>query len=283
MSSALSRLLVVSENYPQLKATEAFQRSAEVFTYRQAGASGPARGEVIYYYKCWPCHNEYTRTAGSPLTWLHDFLQEPGGRAFDDVGIHLYPIDLAARRGYGPEWSMQVLAQARRVLTAAGVSAPIWDTEVNVGRYLFRKSSSRAFTGTSGAAMVARTYLLQLSGGVSRVYWYAADDIGWGGTWLEQPDLRHLSPAGSAYAVLRGLLVGARATGCHSSRGRYSCSFRLTHGRTLTAVWTTGAAYRTRPPAGSHVTRTVTGATRSVSSRTRVVVGSAPVYFLNHR
>ena len=53
------------------------QRSAEVFTYRQAGASGPARGEVIYYYKCWPCHNDYTRAAGSPGPSLKDIFKRP--------------------------------------------------------------------------------------------------------------------------------------------------------------------------------------------------------------
>ena len=113
-------------------------------------------------------------TAGSPLAWLRDFLQAPGGRDFDEVGIHLYPIDAAARRGYGPEWSVQMLAQVRRVLSANGVTTPIWDTEVNVGRYDFRHSSSRAFTGMAGAAMVARTYLLQLSSGISRAVWAVA-------------------------------------------------------------------------------------------------------------
>jgi streptogramin lyase len=35
-----------------------------------AGKSGAARGEVIYYYKCWNCHNDYTRAAGSPAPTL---------------------------------------------------------------------------------------------------------------------------------------------------------------------------------------------------------------------
>jgi streptogramin lyase/mono/diheme cytochrome c family protein len=51
------------------------QRSAEVFTYRQAGPSGAVRGEVLYYYKCWPCHNDYTRAAGTPAPGLKDIFK----------------------------------------------------------------------------------------------------------------------------------------------------------------------------------------------------------------
>src|SRR5579871_5367035 len=46
------------------------QRSFEVFTYSAAAKSGVTRGEVIYYYKCWNCHNDYTRAAGSPAPTL---------------------------------------------------------------------------------------------------------------------------------------------------------------------------------------------------------------------
>ena len=42
------------------------QRSVEIYSYNHAAKSGPVRGEVLYYYKCWPCHNDYTRAAGSP-------------------------------------------------------------------------------------------------------------------------------------------------------------------------------------------------------------------------
>ena len=46
------------------------QRSVEVFGYNVAAKSGATRGEVIYYYKCWNCHNDYTRAAGSPAPTL---------------------------------------------------------------------------------------------------------------------------------------------------------------------------------------------------------------------
>src|SRR5260370_18059093 len=58
---------------PQSAATAAsndLQRSVKVYGYNAAATSGATRGEVIYYYKCWNCHNDYTRAAGSPAPTL---------------------------------------------------------------------------------------------------------------------------------------------------------------------------------------------------------------------
>jgi streptogramin lyase/mono/diheme cytochrome c family protein len=51
------------------------QRAVEVYGYNAAAKSGAARGEVIYYYKCWNCHNDYTRAAGSPAPTLKDIFK----------------------------------------------------------------------------------------------------------------------------------------------------------------------------------------------------------------
>ena len=37
------------------------QRSLEIFEFRKAARSGPERGQEIFYYKCWFCHNEFTK------------------------------------------------------------------------------------------------------------------------------------------------------------------------------------------------------------------------------
>ena len=47
-----------------------YQRSTDIYRYRTAGQSGPARGEAIYYYKCWVCHNQHTSTGGPRLKGL---------------------------------------------------------------------------------------------------------------------------------------------------------------------------------------------------------------------
>ena len=41
------------------------QRSLEIYEFRRAVQSGPARGQEIYYYKCWMCHNELAQ-GGAP-------------------------------------------------------------------------------------------------------------------------------------------------------------------------------------------------------------------------
>jgi mono/diheme cytochrome c family protein len=38
------------------------QRSLEIYEFRKAANSGPDRGQEIYYYKCWFCHNEFVAT-----------------------------------------------------------------------------------------------------------------------------------------------------------------------------------------------------------------------------
>jgi len=40
-----------------------YQRSLETYEFKKAAASGPERGREIFYYKCWFCHNEYTKNA----------------------------------------------------------------------------------------------------------------------------------------------------------------------------------------------------------------------------
>ena len=47
------------------------QRSRRLDTYTILADSGASRGENIYFYKCWMCHNQYTKSA--PL--LKDLFQ----------------------------------------------------------------------------------------------------------------------------------------------------------------------------------------------------------------
>ncbi len=43
------------------KAKDPYQRSLQVYEFRKAAESGPDRGQEIFYYKCWFCHNEFTK------------------------------------------------------------------------------------------------------------------------------------------------------------------------------------------------------------------------------
>ena len=64
-------------------ATDDLQRSLLLDTYRIVADSGAGRGEVLYFYKCWMCHNQYTKSA--PL--LKDLYQHKtlvGGAPVND-------------------------------------------------------------------------------------------------------------------------------------------------------------------------------------------------------
>ncbi len=58
---------------PKEPAKDYNQRSLEIYEFRKAAKSGASRGEEIYYYKCWYCHNEYTK--GAPQ--LKDLYSHP--------------------------------------------------------------------------------------------------------------------------------------------------------------------------------------------------------------
>ena len=55
--------------------TDDLQRSMEIYAFQEAAPSGPARGQEIYYYRCWSCHNSYTNAAGSPAPILEGLYE----------------------------------------------------------------------------------------------------------------------------------------------------------------------------------------------------------------
>jgi len=67
-------------------ATDDLQRSLRLDTYRILGDSGAARGENIYFYKCWMCHNQYTKT-GPLLKDLYQRETLTSGDAVNDDNV----------------------------------------------------------------------------------------------------------------------------------------------------------------------------------------------------
>ena len=55
---------------PKPVAKDYYQRSLETYEFRKAAQGGPERGREIFYYKCWFCHNEFTKNAPQ-LTGLY--------------------------------------------------------------------------------------------------------------------------------------------------------------------------------------------------------------------
>ena len=62
------------------------QRSLEIYEFRKAAKSGTLRGEEIYFYKCWYCHNEYTKGA-PPLQGLYQHPQLLSGQPVNDETV----------------------------------------------------------------------------------------------------------------------------------------------------------------------------------------------------
>src|SRR6266849_2689023 len=62
------------------------QRSAEIYEMRTTARQGPQRGEEIYYYKCWYCHNEYAKT-GPPLKDVFKRRTLQSGRPVSDETV----------------------------------------------------------------------------------------------------------------------------------------------------------------------------------------------------
>jgi len=46
---------------PRGAAKDYDQRALEIYEFKKASRSGPERGREIFYYKCWFCHNEFTK------------------------------------------------------------------------------------------------------------------------------------------------------------------------------------------------------------------------------
>jgi virginiamycin B lyase len=71
------------------------QRSVQIDTYHLVSDSGAARGETLYFYKCWMCHNQYTIQAQygdkAPFLHLKDLFQRSrlatSGQAVTDEAV----------------------------------------------------------------------------------------------------------------------------------------------------------------------------------------------------
>lgn len=210
---------------------------------------------------------------------LGSLLAQSHGTTFDVVNVHLYPTFQYAKSNFGPEWSIRRLGTVRSVLAKYHVSKPVWDTEVNVGY----APGKIVFTGNNGAAQVDRTLILATENHVDRTFWYAADDRGWGGTWLENSDYKTLATPGIAYKFMRGTLTGARPYGCSvktvgTNKWNYTCRYHLASGKNMLALWTTGSAFYYHGPSGTQYWYTTVGARHAASHSTRLTITHNPVF-----
>ena len=62
------------------------QRALEIYEFRKAAPSGPERGQEIFYYKCWFCHNEFV-TDIPQLKGLYQKTNLVSGQPVNDATV----------------------------------------------------------------------------------------------------------------------------------------------------------------------------------------------------
>ena len=219
----------------------------------------------------------------------------PAWKFVDVMSLNLYPLDKYGSTLGTPEKSMELLAKARRLLGFGGLPAskPIWNTEVNYGMRTGAYGGTRAsaISAERQAAYVIRTYLLNASRGVKRVFWYSYDmgTLASGGTLgntlLTSPaDRATPTLAGKSVGLVRGWLLSGKLIGASKSalpcakdgKGTYTCVIKYSGGvkrvywnptKKATVIAAKGASYKV---GGS-------GVRARVKSRAKVVVDYRPV------
>jgi hypothetical protein len=144
------------------------------------------------------------------LPWLEKYLALGGGNYADVIGYHFYV------RGQDPEVMLDFIRQVREIASKYGVAAkPLWNTESGwLQPYRIEPED--------GPAYVARAYILNWAGGVSRFYWYAWDNQGARVRMTESDEATATSTA-RAYAELQQWLIGARMESVERRGGAWVC------------------------------------------------------------
>ena len=156
-----------------------------------------------------------------------------------------------------------LISDVREVMHENGVdNDPLWDTET--GWAYPKPFPSRELA----AAYLVRAHLLAWSSGVQRFYWYAWDNHSWVSLETTERDNHTLTPAGRAYAIMQGWLVGASLKDCKEDV-THTWVCQLQRGDTTQWIaWNTEGAKSielTQEPGAKSVTPLL-GVTRRLSS-----------------
>jgi virginiamycin B lyase len=73
------------QSAPEMR-TDDLQRSIRIDNYTELADSGPERGENLYFYKCWMCHNQYAQ-AGPYLKDLYGRATLVSGKPVSDEAV----------------------------------------------------------------------------------------------------------------------------------------------------------------------------------------------------
>lgn len=168
-------------------------------------------------------------SSGDWVLKLDRFLAAGGGRYLDVVSQHFY-------FGEEPERVVRIIREIRQVLTKHGLShVPIWNTEVGWPFVAQAKQWPGMSLEDLVYAVTLRSYLLNASEGVSRVYWYAWDNKGMG---VFNPSTNQDFGSAAASAAVH-LLDGFQAASCQAKGSLFQCQVSA-GGRPFKVVWLAG-------------------------------------------
>jgi hypothetical protein len=175
-------------------------------------------------------------SSGNWVEKFDRFLDAGGGQYFDVASQHFY-------YGEEPEQSVPVIRAVQQVLAKHGLShVPVWNTEVGVPFVAKAQQWAGMSLEDLVYALTLRTYLLNASEGVKRVYWYAWDNKGMGFFKLDT-NLDFGSEAASAAVHLFDQFESAS---CQPTGSLWECRVRAA-GRQFKVVWLAGKSVKALP------------------------------------
>jgi hypothetical protein len=207
-------------------------------------------------------------------TFLDKFLEAGGGQFVDGVAFHGYVNSIPS----APEDVNRIVDAVKGVMAKRGLGGrPLWDTESSWGpaNHLPNEDDQIAF--------VARHYVLQMSKGVQRNYWYAWNDTNYGTLW---DVARHtIRRPGIAYGELVSWLTGAvMAAPCVAAPdSTWTCGFTLRGGAQAQMIWNNSVSYSSTVPfrpATKYVQyRSLDGSTTPISGGS-IQIGDKPILLI---
>ena len=180
-------------------------------------------------------------TAAAGEKWLSEFLVGGGGQYVDVIGYHFYVMPQP------PEDILPLIRKVKQTMQENGVGEkPLWNTEIG---WAFPKPFP---SEELGAAYLARTYLLDWSAGVQRLYWYSWDNHTWVTIQTTEKDNKTLTPAGHAYEAIYTWMIGARLEEC-AQGGNQTWTCKLNRNDSSEwIVWNPGRSETFIPPEQWH-------------------------------
>jgi hypothetical protein len=194
------------------------------------------------------------------------FLALGGGQYADVISQHFYFRD-------EPEQTVPAIQGIRRVMAKHSVShLPIWNTEVGV----WFGAKLNQWPGLSAEELIysltLRSYLLNASQGVQRVYWYAWDNKGMG---FSAPGVDTRRAVAAATAAV-GFFDGFESAACQSTNSLWQCAVR-TGGRRLKVVWLAGKDNAARPMVLERPATRWGSTMKSFPAGTQIMLDARPV------